>query len=225
MNSFNHYAYGAVAEWLYSFMAGIDTDETEAGFKHIVLRPTPDTRSSLPAGQEAITCAGANYNSVHGLISSKWDNRGELRYEAEIPANTTATLYLPAETENDKFFENGRPAAEAEGVTFEGISGDKAIFTLGSGKYSFTRTVGSGFETTAAVKTSVTVYPNPVSDNLHIITDMEIRKATVFDTPGSAVLSDTSGSSTLDLSALAPGLYILTLETSGNPATFKVIKH
>ncbi|MBD5225868.1 MAG: family 78 glycoside hydrolase catalytic domain [Bacteroidales bacterium] len=224
MNSFNHYAYGAVAEWIYSFMAGIDTDESEAGFKHIILRPTPDNRTTLPAGQKIITHAGATYNSVHGLISSKWNNGDELSYEAEIPANTTATLYLPAETTKDEFFESGLPASEAEGVTFEGIADGKAVFTLGSGKYSFTRSVDTGIASAASSDAAVSVYPNPVTDTLHILTDMEIHKATLFDTTGAAVLSDTSGSVDLNLSSLNPGLYILTLETSGTPATIKVIK-
>lgn len=224
MNSFNHYAYGAVAEWIYSFMAGINTDENEAGFKHIILRPTPDNRTSLPSGQETITHAGATYNSVHGLISSKWENSDELKYETEIPANTTATLYLPAETRNDEFFESGRPVAEAEGVTFEGITDGKAVFTLGSGKYSFTRSVDTGIEAAYSNTTGVAVYPNPVTDTLNILADTEIRKATIFDTTGTAVFGDTSGATTLDLSSLAPGLYILTLETSGAPATVKVIK-
>lgn len=224
MNSFNHYAYGAVAEWMYSFMAGIDTDETKAGFKHIILRPTPDNRTSLPTGQVAITHAGATYNSVHGRISSKWIKGDELRYEAEIPANTTATLYLPAETNNDEFFESGRPAAEAEGVTFEGFADGKAVFTLGSGKYSFTRTVNTGLDAPVSATKTVAVYPNPVTDELHILTDTEIRKATIFDTTGVAVMSDASGSTTLNLSALPTGLYILSLETSGTPATVKVIK-
>ncbi len=63
-----------------------------------------------------------------------------------------------------------------------------------------------------------------MTDSLHILTDMEIRKATIFDTAGTAVLGDTSGSTTLDLSTLASGIYILALETSGVPATPKVIK-
>lgn len=224
MNSFNHYAYGAVAEWMYSFMAGIDTDETDAGFKHIILRPTPDLRTSFPAGQEQITHAGATYNSVHGLISSEWSLTDDLCYSVEVPANTTATLFLPVVTDNDSFLESGVPASEAEGVTFEGISDGKAIFTLGSGKYSFTRTTGSGIPNTATDKATTQVYPNPVHDTLNILSNVEIKKATLFDTAGSVVITDTSGDNTLDLSSIDPGLYILTLDTTGAPSTVKVIK-
>lgn len=227
MNSFNHYAYGAVAEWMYSYIAGIDTDESAAGFKHIILHPVPDNRTNLPAGQEKITHAGATYNSVHGKIASAWatDDNG-LTYKAEIPANTTATLYLPTESENDEFFEGGRPAAEAEGVTFEGIVNGKAVFTLGSGKYSFTRVNGSGILMPSVEKNNISVYPNPVHNTLNIRSNENISKATVFDASGAVVMTDTSGNNYLDLSSLASGLYILTLETpSAIPFSVKVIKN
>lgn len=97
MNSFNHYAYGAVAEWMFSRMAGILPDENEPGFKHFLLCPRPDTREGdrLPAGQERITFVRAHYDSIHGRIASGWEYKdGILRYEATVPEGTSATVEL-----------------------------------------------------------------------------------------------------------------------------------
>lgn len=88
MNSFNHYAYGAVASWMYGTMAGIREDLNAPGFKHIILAPIPDER---------IAQVKAAFNSPYGpiLTESTWGAIGWI-YSATIPANTTATLYLPA---------------------------------------------------------------------------------------------------------------------------------
>ncbi|MCR5792658.1 MAG: family 78 glycoside hydrolase catalytic domain [Lachnospiraceae bacterium] len=116
MNSFNHYAYGAVAEWMYKYMAGIQADKDNPGFKHIILAPQPDTRAdadipmttishfdsesrkatTTKVKEEKITHATANYNSAYGNISSSWSTEnGIVEYKATIPANTTATVNVP----------------------------------------------------------------------------------------------------------------------------------
>ena len=98
MNSFNHYAYGAVAEWMYESMAGIRADEENPGFSHFLLEPQIDTRtgSELPSGQENITYVKGAYQSRYGLIRSEWSTEAHLLdYTAQIPANSTATLTLP----------------------------------------------------------------------------------------------------------------------------------
>lgn len=93
MNSFNHYAYGSVLNWLVNTMAGINPDKDNPGFKHFFLRPVPELKGR-------INKAEAEYESIYGKIRSKWnisENRDEIIYEFEIPANTTATLQLPEE--------------------------------------------------------------------------------------------------------------------------------
>ncbi|MEC0305102.1 alpha-L-rhamnosidase-related protein, partial [Terribacillus saccharophilus] len=65
MNSFNHYAYGAIAEWMYKYMAGISYDPEKPGFKHILMQPTFDE-------QKRITVVQGEYNSVYGVIKSGW---------------------------------------------------------------------------------------------------------------------------------------------------------
>ncbi len=87
MNSFNHYAYGAVGEWLFGGIAGINAGE--AGYKHILL--TPSFGGTL-------TYARAWHECPYGKIESEWEmENGKFIYRCTIPANTTATLCLPAE--------------------------------------------------------------------------------------------------------------------------------
>ena len=95
MNSFNHYAYGSVLEWVYKYVAGIDTDANIAGYKHIVLRPMPDTRkkSELPEGQSKITWVRAKYDSVSGTIESAWSVEDGLFTYEDFKAHTTEEIY------------------------------------------------------------------------------------------------------------------------------------
>ncbi|MBO5955438.1 MAG: family 78 glycoside hydrolase catalytic domain, partial [Clostridia bacterium] len=98
MNSFNHYAYGSIAEWMYRYMAGIASDKNNPGFKNIILQPTLDTGVKYNS-EERINHVKASYDSVYGEIKTEWHSRdGKLTsYKVKIPANTTATLYLPVD--------------------------------------------------------------------------------------------------------------------------------
>ncbi|MBO5148432.1 MAG: family 78 glycoside hydrolase catalytic domain [Clostridia bacterium] len=98
MNSFNHYAYGAVVEWMYKYMLGIVVDEDKPGFKHIILKPQPDLRTAeeLPSGQENVRWARGEFDSVAGKITVSWNiEESSFTYNVSIPKNTTATLYMP----------------------------------------------------------------------------------------------------------------------------------
>ena len=89
MNSFNHYAYGAVLSWMYGTMAGIRVDSTDmSGFKKFTLAPIPDAR---------LGSVSATFASPYGPISSAWryDADGRCRWNFTVPANTTATVRLP----------------------------------------------------------------------------------------------------------------------------------
>lgn len=91
MNSFNHFALGAVGQWMYEYQLGITTDHLngEAGYKHFVLQP---------AAGANYTSLDGSYESNYGTIRSAWkaDGKGTMTsYEATVPANTSATLYLP----------------------------------------------------------------------------------------------------------------------------------
>ena len=99
MNSFNHYAYGAVAEWMYRYMAGIDVDPAAPGLSHIVLHPRPDLRkdSEIPEGQKRITNVSASLSLAGGELEIHWetDENGRLVCDVTVPQGHWATLSLP----------------------------------------------------------------------------------------------------------------------------------
>ena len=139
MNSFNHYAYGAVAEWLYRYVAGINTDENHPGFKHILLNPSPDFRKTFPEGQQQIKQVDVSYDSYYGKIRSAWkiENNGTVKYDVTIPANSTATLSLILQDDKSEVFESGLPLKDAKGIASFVRENGKAIIDLRSGNYSF----------------------------------------------------------------------------------------
>ena len=138
MNSFNHYAYGVVAEWMFHYMAGIAPDEAQPGFKHFFLQPYPDTRTTLRYSQKRITSVDADFASDYGSIQAEWqcDGGKEMTYRVTIPANTSATLRLPV-GEGLYVYESGQVAEDAEGVTYTGTADGYATYEVGSGSYLF----------------------------------------------------------------------------------------
>ena len=95
MNSFNHYAYGCVCEWIWETAAGIAADPAEPGFKHIIMKPVPDKR---------LGSVSAEYNSAAGLIKSEWNYDGDKWvWNFTIPEGATATVTLPGETESKDY--------------------------------------------------------------------------------------------------------------------------
>jgi len=130
MNSFSHYSFGAVGAWMYNYSLGIQRDEKEPGFKHFILQPTPD-----PTGQ--MIFANGHYDSMYGRIESRWKmNNGIFAYSATIPANTSATLYLPASGPKN-ITEGGKNVSLAKGVTFIRFENGKAVLEVKSGHYEF----------------------------------------------------------------------------------------
>jgi alpha-L-rhamnosidase len=110
---------------------GIERDEP--GFRRFVLQPEPD-----PTG--VMTSAEGHYDSVYGRIGSAWNIDGTtLTYRTTVPANTTATLYLPT-TAPEAVKEGASEARRASGVTFVRYENGKAVYTLASGTYRFTAT-------------------------------------------------------------------------------------
>ena len=91
MNSFNHYAYGCVCEWIWETAAGIASDTASPGFKHIIMKPIPDKRLGY---------LNAEYQSASGLIKSAWRYEGDQWiWDFTIPEGATASVTLPGETE------------------------------------------------------------------------------------------------------------------------------
>jgi len=124
MNSFNHYAFGSVGQYLYSVVGGIHL--ASPGYKTIVIQPVPGA---------GLTWAATSYNSVRGLISTAWTNAGgAFKLTVVIPPNTTAQIYVPT-TNVSAITESGVPAASSPGVTYAGFSNGCAIYAVGSGQY------------------------------------------------------------------------------------------
>jgi alpha-L-rhamnosidase len=127
MNSFNHYAYGAIGEWLYRHVAGLDLDPEVPGYKHILLAPHPGG---------GLTNANAEFKSIYGKVKSAWKLEGnDFVYEVTVPANTTATVTLPA-AKGEQLTVNTQPLSgsikESVKQTDKGIS-----LNIGSGSYTF----------------------------------------------------------------------------------------
>ncbi len=126
MNSFAHYSFGAVYQWMVENIGGIKSDGP--AYKHIVIEPKPGGR---------LTRAETSYQSIRGPITTTWMKEGEkLSLDATIPANTTATVILPA-TGPEAITENGRPLDQSEGVKVETSAGGRTVLNVSSGHYTF----------------------------------------------------------------------------------------
>ena len=132
MNSFNHYAYGVVAEWMYRYMVGIEADIESPGFRHIILQPRPDVRENdeIPEGQERISHVKCDFDSPVGKITVHWAVDAAFTYQVSLPEGANATLYLPlfGETEYTK---NGKL------YTADKVEKGCAVISLSGGAYAF----------------------------------------------------------------------------------------
>lgn len=112
--------------WLHEYVAGIRPGTP--GFKTIIIKPEP-------IGD--LTWAKANYDSIHGRISSEWHkSAGKFELKITIPANTTATVYLPAKG-IESVTESGEPVDKVKGIKFLRQENSRMVFQIGSGNYLF----------------------------------------------------------------------------------------
>jgi alpha-L-rhamnosidase len=117
MNSFNHYSFGSVGEWMYENVAGIDFDESAKDGERIVIRPRPGG---------GLTHARASYDSIRGRIESDWKlEGGRFQLAVTIPVNTEALVYVPGEVED---LDGVAVLREEQGLT---------VLSVGSGRYRF----------------------------------------------------------------------------------------
>ena len=128
MNSFNHYAYGAVGDWMYRVVAGLDQDPAEPGYRHIVVRPEPGG---------GLTRAIASLLTPYGVAASGWRLAGDrLEVTARVPPNTRATVHLPG-ARLEQVREGRTPLPATRGVTRAIQAGDTVLVEVGSGDYEF----------------------------------------------------------------------------------------
>lgn len=130
MNSGNHVMQiGDLGVWLYEYIAGIRPDPGRPGFKHIIVKP-------YPAGD--LTFVKASHRSMYGVIRSNWKREnGHFTLDISIPANTTATVYVPAKGDSS-VTESGQPVNKAHGVRFLRNESGRAVYEVESGNYAFT---------------------------------------------------------------------------------------
>jgi alpha-L-rhamnosidase len=128
MNSFNHHAYGAIGDWMYRVMAGIEIDPAAPGFRHVLIQPEPGG---------GFTRVGAAHDSMYGRVSSSWSiEQGTFVLEVEVPANASATVRLPRAARGS-VTESGQPLAVGNGIGAVRQDGDAVIAEIGSGRYRF----------------------------------------------------------------------------------------
>ncbi|TDD37639.1 rhamnosidase [Nonomuraea terrae] len=125
MNSFNHYAYGAVGDWMYRTVGGLVPGSP--GYADIIVRPRPGG---------GITWARTAHRTRHGRVEISWRlEDGGFALDVVVPPNTRAEVHVPASPE--RVTEGGAPAAEAEGVLFDRLDDGSAVYRVGSGAYAF----------------------------------------------------------------------------------------
>jgi alpha-L-rhamnosidase len=133
MNSFNHYAYGAVGDWLYQVVAGLKPDRNLPGYKRILIQPEPGG---------GLTYARASLDSMYGRVESKWTvEHNFYQLTVTIPGNSEGIVHLPA-TKIEDITESGHALAQVEGIREIRPGSEKVILYLGSGNYSFHVNVG-----------------------------------------------------------------------------------
>jgi alpha-L-rhamnosidase len=131
MNSQNHVMLlGDLLTWFYENLAGIRTNKTDVAFKKIIMKPT------IPAGLDFVK---ASYNSFHGLIKSEWKNSvDQFEWKISIPANTSATVNIPANSV-EEITESGLSIANNKDIKFMKEDDGAVVLEIASGNYTFTR--------------------------------------------------------------------------------------
>lgn len=125
MNSFNHYAFGAVNEWMFGNMAGIKVQD--AGYRTFTIKPE--------IAETGIDYVNASYNSINGIIGSSWKKEnGYLMLSVTIPVNTRAHVFIPSE-ENNTILVDDKPIDECKHVNVIGYESNYLETLVGSGEY------------------------------------------------------------------------------------------
>jgi alpha-L-rhamnosidase len=128
MNSFAHYSFGAVYQWMVENIGGIRSDGP--GYQRIIIAPVIDER---------LKNASVGYNSIRGPIGVKWSQNGGRMgsLDVTIPPNATATIHVPV-ARGSTLLESGRPLSQSEGVKVLKTDDHQVVLEVGSGTYRFT---------------------------------------------------------------------------------------
>ncbi len=128
MNSFNHYAYGAIGDWMYRVLGGLDTDPTAPGYKKVTIAPQPGGN---------ITQAATKLETMYGLTASEWRiENGVFKLQVTIPANATAAVRLPGAAKA-AVTESGKALKDVKEIKDVKANGNDLELNIGSGVYNF----------------------------------------------------------------------------------------
>ena len=126
MNSFNHYAYGAIGDWMYRVSAGLDS--RDPGYKHLLIKPHPT---------HLLEFSKASFDTPYGIAESGWERKdGRIIVNVTVPANTKATVVLQTDKDSS-ITENGIPISQNKNISDIRIENGKTSFEIGSGNYTF----------------------------------------------------------------------------------------
>jgi alpha-L-rhamnosidase len=197
MNSFNHYSFGAVGEYMYSAVGGISA--TTPGYRTIQIQPVPGY---------GLTWAATSLNSTRGFISTAWTNVGGLfNLDVVIPPNTTAQIFVPT-TNAPAITESGILASNAPGVSFIASSNKYAIYAVGSGHYVW----ASPYQIPAVPGVVITTTNQTGTGSGTFIPSWTMT------TNGSLIAGRSPSSVSGNFSLEAPGRSVYALSTSNNLA-------
>jgi len=215
MNSFNHYSYGAVGEWYYRYMGGIEADEDKPGFKHIILKPNIDTRES----DGIVNSVSAIFHSPYGKIQSRYQvyENCNFQYYCEIPANTTATLYLPTTSADIKL-------ETSEDIVYKGYIDGFHCYELESGEYTLSvspieETVIEEIERNNAQH----IIYDSNSKSIYVKGEGKVDEFILYTISGHLICSK-KDFSTINVESLPKGIYIVDIKNGNNSLKAKIIK-
>jgi alpha-L-rhamnosidase len=124
MNSFNHYSLGSVGEWMYRYVAGIDVESDNPGYKKIKIQPRPGG---------GLTYVKGEYHSIHGKIKSEWKiENNQFKLKVSVPVNTVTNVYMPGKVQK----------VDDTDIQLIEMMNDGAVYQVGSGEYEFVSFIG-----------------------------------------------------------------------------------
>ena len=187
MNSGNHVMLlGDLIIWFYENLAGIKADPEIPAFKHIIMKPTV-------TGD--LTFVDASYQSSYGKIISEWKlDKDAFSWNISIPANTTATIYVPTLNKED-VLEGNKKASKVKGIAFVGWEDNKAIFKIKSGNYLFKSKGVDQIMTQGYVNTPV-IGPTKrtllLGDKISVNISCKDKEAVIHYTTDNGIVSESS---------------------------------
>ncbi|MBQ9533873.1 MAG: family 78 glycoside hydrolase catalytic domain [Prevotella sp.] len=213
-----HNCYNGIGTWFYQALAGIRSDGISPGYQHFIIDPQT-------AG--GITACQASKPTPYGPTAVRWtlDDEGAMTLDVTVPVGTTATVCVPA-AEGQTLYDGNRKANEVEGNTYLGYENQRQQYLVGAGRHVFSRQPTTDIRQPKNRKNKqphLTVWPNPASDELHWTADTEVTHLTLYSMKGQPHTTPHEAS-TINLSGLDSGTYILAATTPTGTLTAKVIK-